>query len=277
MKRKSKCPSVDISMSYGHGQRSMSSVKEFKNNFVKIDNNYTMFHDIYTISDNILGQGSFGKVIQGYNKNSKKKVAIKFQINKDHDHLFEEEIDTLNRISKICKNYICIDGWGKQEGYYFIAMDLIEGIALKNFHGALSEAKFLKIGRQLSHALDMLHKAGIAHMDLKPDNIMIDVNLNVKLIDLGLSCHVPLCGNGGSPYYMPPKAIYKPLMTLIERKKMDFYSLVITMAELEANIVKKGVIRMILFRRIPPIMVTSRVRAFFDGILKKSRLNKLIK
>jgi serine/threonine protein kinase len=73
----------------------------------------------------------------------------------------------------------------------------------------LPEEDCKKIFRQLVDAVSYCHRHGIAHLDIKVDNFLVDSNLNVKLLDFGLS---ELVNNGelcerfcGSKEYLAPE------------------------------------------------------------------------
>lgn len=66
--------------------------------------------------------------------------------------------------------------------------------------------------RQFLKGLEIVHRNGIAHRDLKPDNIMLDKDYNVKIIDFGFAGAI--AGNNGqklmttlcgTPYFMSPE------------------------------------------------------------------------
>jgi serine/threonine protein kinase len=72
-------------------------------------------------------------------------------------------------------------------------MDYIEGKSLRtklNREGVLSESLVLKYLQQLLPALETAHKQSIWHLDIKPENIMVDRYGHVYLIDFGASKHI---------------------------------------------------------------------------------------
>lgn len=164
-----------------------------------------------------LGQGSFGKVVKAKNKHTKEIVAIKIQQNPCNYQEFLNEILILKKISEICKNLVCIKDYGKLtnsdkcdktdiHAQYYIVMDFIKGITLTEFINdkKITPSIFVEITIQMHTGLKLLHQYNMAHMDLKPDNIMIDPEtLKVTIVDLGLACISPQCNSSGTPLYMP--------------------------------------------------------------------------
>lgn len=74
----------------------------------------------------------------------------------------------------------------------------------------LSEVCTRKFIRQIISAVDYLHRIGILHRDLKIENLLLDKNLNIKLIDFGLSNYTKseLCiTQCGSPAYAAPELL----------------------------------------------------------------------
>lgn len=72
----------------------------------------------------------------------------------------------------------------------YIAMEYISGCSLKymlDVEGKLSEKNVLKYINQIGQALDFVHKKNILHLDIKPNNILIDKKNNARLIDFGVS------------------------------------------------------------------------------------------
>ncbi|MDR0844501.1 MAG: protein kinase [Tannerella sp.] len=72
----------------------------------------------------------------------------------------------------------------------YIAMEHITGSSLKQMldtAGVLPEAKVIKYIYQIGVALEFVHQKNILHLDIKPNNILIDKNNNARLIDFGVS------------------------------------------------------------------------------------------
>ncbi len=78
---------------------------------------------------------------------------------------------------------------GEHEGTHYIAMELVDGVTLRQLiHGRQTD--LVKLLRYLQHAAEGLakaHAAGIVHRDLKPDNIMVTRDGHTKILDFGLA------------------------------------------------------------------------------------------
>ena len=84
--------------------------------------------------------------------------------------------------------------------------------------------------------MDYLHKNGIAHLDIKMDNILINDKLDIKIIDFGFAIHDPkqTLNNffGGTPNYMSPEIILKrPYISVLS----DIWSLGVLVFKLFCN------------------------------------------
>jgi serine/threonine protein kinase len=92
----------------------------------------------------------------------------------------------------------------------------------------LSTRELLHIMYSLLHGLSYLHKIGIAHSDIKPENILINQKLNTQIIDFGLSC-TKKCKPGGTILFLSPEMInnfnLRSDLKLYQVKVADVYSL----------------------------------------------------
>ena len=87
--------------------------------------------------------------------------------------------------------------------------------------------------RQMIEAVSFMHKAGVVHRDIKPDNIVLDQNMHIKLIDFGLAA--PIEGHDGSgmlhtscgtlKYMAPEQHLLRPYAG----EKVDVFALGVTL------------------------------------------------
>jgi len=120
---------------------------------------------------------------------------------------------------------------GEDRGFYYIAMEWIEGETLRGVlerAGALAERKALEIAASVARGLEAAAKKDIVHRDIKPDNIMICRDGRVKITDLGLAVRRPPGGMEdeplramGTPFYIAPEAIRGEALD----SRSDLYSL----------------------------------------------------
>ena len=87
-------------------------------------------------------------------------------------------------------NIVNVFDVGDDEGVYYIVMELIEGITLKEYiskKGKLSVKEATSIAIQVSMGLEAAHSHGIVHRDVKPQNIIISTDGKVKVTDFGIA------------------------------------------------------------------------------------------
>jgi len=112
-------------------------------------------------------------------------------------------------------NIIKLFGHGKWEGGLYIAMEYVQGISLKDLiaRNPMSLKRALKTILEIAYALCHLHTHGVIHRDLKPDNILITDEGQVKVIDFGIAqmltdaeAKTPMQKRLiGTPVYMSPE------------------------------------------------------------------------
>ena len=97
----------------------------------------------------------------------------------------EAEIITLTDHPNIVKLF----GHGEWEEGLYIAMEFIQGISLRQFilQTPISLKRALEIILDIAYALCHLHTHGVIHRDLKPKNILLSENNQIKVIDFGIA------------------------------------------------------------------------------------------
>jgi serine/threonine protein kinase len=139
-----------------------------------------------------LGSGGMGIVYEAEDVRLPRKVALKFLPEEsaddpDAERRFQREADTIAQLNhpNICTIYE-ID---RADGRAFIAMECVEGINLKTYmaRNRLSTGAIVEIALQIAAALGSAHAKGIVHRDIKPGNIVVNPEGQVKVLDFGLA------------------------------------------------------------------------------------------
>ncbi|CAN8260457.1 unnamed protein product [Cochlearia groenlandica] len=179
------------------------------------------FENNYQICDEI-GRGRFGTITRCFSPATKQFYACK-TINKRVliDALDRECIETEPRIMAMIpphRNIVRIYDLYETEESLAIVMELVDppmtiyDRLISGGGGRLSESETALYAKQILLALAHCHRHGIVHRDVKPDNILIDLeNRVLKLCDFG-SAAVWLGGETaegvvGTPYYMAPEVV----------------------------------------------------------------------
>ena len=124
---------------------------------------------------------------------------------------------------------------GEDDGVYFIVMELVQGITLKNYidmKGKLDIREALNISVQIASGLSAAHENRIIHRDIKPQNIIMSRDGKVKVTDFGIakvadSTTVTTTAAGTVHYISPEQA-----RGGYSDERSDIYSLGITMYEM---------------------------------------------
>lgn len=133
-------------------------------------------------------------------------------------------------------NIVNIFDVGEEDNIYYIVMEYVDGLTLKQYiqnYYPISVEKVIDIVKQLTSALEHAHYNHIIHRDIKPQNILIDHDGNVKITDFGIAMALSATSithtNAvlGSVHYL---SLNRP--GGMATKKSDIYSLGIVMFEL---------------------------------------------
>ena len=146
----------------------------------------------YTVQDRI-GSGGMATVYRGLDEVLGRTVAIKtmlpqYAADPSFAARFKQEAQAAAALQS--PYIVSVYDWGKDNNTYYIVMEYLRGTDLKTGirkHGALDGKKVAQIGSQISQALSVAHKHDIIHRDIKPQNIMVQPDGNIKVMDFGIA------------------------------------------------------------------------------------------
>lgn len=193
-----------------------------------------------------IGRGSMGIVYQGYDPFADRHVAVKVAMSdalKDKEsgqryrRMFFNEAHTAGLLKH--PNIMAILDAGVDEDECYIVMELVEGgDTLKTYCRAdnlLPVEQVVEIVFKCAKALDYAHRQGVIHRDIKPTNILVTRDKDVKIGDFSIAhvissdtTHTMPMGFVGSPRYMSPEQVQEDSIS----NQTDLFSLGIVMYEL---------------------------------------------
>ncbi|XP_078088159.1 hormonally up-regulated neu tumor-associated kinase homolog A [Mustelus asterias] len=168
-----------------------------------------------------LGEGSFAKVREGLHVLTGEKVAVKVIDKKKakKDSYVTKNLRREGQIHQMIRhpNITQLLDILETENSYYLVMELCTGGNLMHKiydRKILEEAEVRRYIKQLTLAVEHLHRAGVVHRDLKIENLLLDEKNNLKLIDFGLSNCAGILGYSdpfstqcGSPAYAAPELL----------------------------------------------------------------------
>ncbi|MBM4062072.1 MAG: serine/threonine protein kinase [Planctomycetes bacterium] len=187
----------------------------------------------YEILDRV-GAGAMGTVFKARHKKLNRIVALKvLKPSLARDTRYVDRLRREARIVASLNHPHVVTGYdlGEEGGYHFFVMEYVEGKSLRALlveRGMFPEEYVLRCGQQIAQALDHAYQRGVIHRDVKPGNVLIDEQGNVKLTDMGLAkgpADLTLTRDGatvGTPQYISPEQARNPQDVDV---RSDLYSL----------------------------------------------------
>ncbi len=194
----------------------------------------------------LVERGSMGAVYTAYDPFSDKDVAVKVfsldeKIDEETEALARKQFYKEARIARVLEhpNILRVLDAGEDGGHPYIVMEYVEGGRTLSDHckppNLLPVSSVARIIYKIANALDYVHHCGVIHQDIKPANIMLMPDGDVKLADFGISkkfydeatnLHIM-----GSPRFMSPEQARGEAVN----SQTDLYSLGAVMFELLAG------------------------------------------
>ncbi len=156
-----------------------------------------------------LGTGAYGTVWLAREDNTGRMVAIKYYPHRRGINwsLLSREVEKLAKLYTSRNIVQLLDvGWNAEPPYY--VMEFVENGPLSGLmaRGSMDTSEAVRIAKEICRALIEAHGAGVLHCDLKPDNVLLDSQSQVRLCDFGQSRmsheRSPALG---TLYYMAPE------------------------------------------------------------------------
>jgi serine/threonine protein kinase len=141
----------------------------------------------------LLGSGGMGAVYLARHQSLDKKVALKLlpalpSQNAEFVARFQREMRAAGKLD--APAIVRTTDAGQQDGIHYLVMDVIDGLNLSHIARAerkLTIADACELIKQTAMGLAHAHEKGIVHRDVKPSNLMLDCNGQVRILDFGLA------------------------------------------------------------------------------------------
>ena len=196
-----------------------------------------VFNNRYQITERI-GIGGMAEVYRAQDNVLGRLVAVKVMLpqyaaDPNFTQRFRQEAAAAANLQS--PYIVNVYDWGQDDGTYYIVMEFVRGSDLKtaiNERGAINQRKVAEIGSQVCQALSVAHNLDIIHRDIKPQNIMVQPDGNVKVMDFGIaraknSVMTQTSSVLGTAHYISPEQAQGKELTAAS----DIYSLGIVLYE----------------------------------------------
>jgi tetratricopeptide (TPR) repeat protein len=165
-----------------------------------------------------VGQGAMGEVYKAHDPLLNRYVALKtiapaLAADVEFKQRFQREAQSAAQLNH--PNIITVFDFGEEQGLTYMAMELLEGIDLREAIKARALGHLgrkLEVMEQILEGLAFAHARGVVHRDLKPGNVHLQPSGHVKVLDFGLARFgaSEMTKTGavmGTPHYMSPEQV----------------------------------------------------------------------
>lgn len=166
-----------------------------------------------------LGEGGMSQVFAAHDVTLGRQVALKIlhqelSLDAKLAEMFEREAQLTASINH--PNVVKVYTVGQENGYFYIAMELVDAISVEQIiaeQGALPEEKVLRMAYDVVSGLKAAYQLNLIHRDIKPGNMLVTKDGTAKLVDFGLAVV-----QGGAdenediwatPFYVPPEKLVR--------------------------------------------------------------------
>lgn len=188
-----------------------------------------------------IARGGMAEVFMAKDQLLDRPVALKvlfpeLSVNVSFVERFRREAQAAANLSH--PNIVSVFDWGEADNTYYIVMELVEGVTLASLikeSGRLDPEKAASIASDVAASLAFAHKHGVIHRDVKPSNVLLTEDGQVKVTDFGIARAATADGDltqtgavmGTATYISPEQA-----QGLVVDGRSDVYSLAVVLYEM---------------------------------------------
>ncbi len=197
----------------------------------------TMLSGRYEIIE-MVGSGGMSEVYKAKCHVLNRFVAIKVlkpEFSSDVNFVTKFRIEAQSAAGLSHPNIVNVYDVGEDNGVYYIVMELVEGITLKEYiqkHGRIEPKEAIDFAIQIAQGVQAAHEHHTIHRDIKPQNIILANNGTLKVTDFGIakaaSSSTTTTNAMGSVHYISPEQARGGFSD----ERSDIYSLGITLYEM---------------------------------------------
>lgn len=188
-----------------------------------------------------IARGGMAEVYMAKDQLLDRPVALKvlfpeLSVNVSFVERFRREAQAAANLSH--PNIVSVFDWGEADNTYFIVMELVDGVTLSSLikdSGHLQPDRAAHIAAEVAASLSFAHRHGVIHRDVKPSNVLITEDGQVKVTDFGIARAATADGDltqtgavMGTATYIPPEQA----QGLVVDGRSDVYSLGVVLYEM---------------------------------------------